>query len=40
VPFSLIVFQVGRMLSRKIAASPTGNRLAIPVNLFDTCASS
>jgi SAM-dependent methyltransferase len=36
VPFSLIVFQVGRVLSRKIAASPTGNRLAIPVNLFDT----
>jgi len=35
VPFSLIAFQVGRMLGRKIAASPTGNRFAIPVNLFD-----
>ncbi|MES5483048.1 class I SAM-dependent methyltransferase [Bradyrhizobium sp. INPA03-11B] len=35
VPFSLITFQIGRMLGRKIAASPTGNRFAIPVNLFD-----
>jgi 2-polyprenyl-3-methyl-5-hydroxy-6-metoxy-1,4-benzoquinol methylase len=35
VPLSLIAFQVGRMLGRKIAASPTGNRFAIPVNLFD-----
>jgi hypothetical protein len=23
------------MLGRKVAASPTGNRFAIPVNLFD-----
>ncbi|QQO33347.1 class I SAM-dependent methyltransferase [Bradyrhizobium diazoefficiens] len=35
VPFSLIAFQLGRMLGRKIAAGPTGNRFAIPVNLFD-----
>ena len=35
MPFSLIAFQVGRMLGRKIAASPTGNWFAIPVNLFD-----
>jgi SAM-dependent methyltransferase len=35
VPFSLIAFQVGRMLGHKIAASPTGNRFAIPVNMFD-----
>jgi SAM-dependent methyltransferase len=35
VPFSLIAFQAGRMLGRKIGARPSGNRLAIPVNLFD-----
>ena len=28
MPFSLIAFQVGRMIGRKIAASPSGNRFA------------
>ncbi len=35
VPFSLIAFQLGRMIGRKIAAGTSGNRFGIPVNLFD-----
>jgi SAM-dependent methyltransferase len=35
VPLSLVVFQLGRMLGRKAAASSIGSRFAIPVNLFD-----
>jgi SAM-dependent methyltransferase len=35
VALSLIAFQAGRMLGRKIAAGPAGNRFAVPVNLFD-----
>lgn len=35
VPLSLIAFQIGRMVGRKISVGATGNRFGIPVNLFD-----
>ena len=35
VPFSLIAFQIGRMLGRKIGLGAAGGRLGIPVNLYD-----
>jgi 2-polyprenyl-3-methyl-5-hydroxy-6-metoxy-1,4-benzoquinol methylase len=35
VPFSLMLFQLGRMLRSKHGAAPHASKLGIPVNLFD-----
>jgi 2-polyprenyl-3-methyl-5-hydroxy-6-metoxy-1,4-benzoquinol methylase len=35
VPFSLILFQLGRLLGSKRGAAPRASKLGVPVNLFD-----